>query len=373
MKYSILGKSGLKVSRLGFGAMRLPMDGQRVNRELALPMIHRAFEGGVNYIDTAVGYCWEDSQRVVGEALKGWRDKIVVSTKNHEYSDETKCWTHLENSLARLQVDYIDIYNTHGVNGKSLDESVRLRVLNWLRKARDRGLIKHICTSFHDGNDALRKVVDSGFYDSITLQYNLLDRGLEDGIAYAHENNIGVVVMGPVGGGRLGLPNEALSNVVPGINRIPELALRFVLANPNVTMALSGMSTMAQVDENLGTWNDDKTLDMKDMKIIQEQMDRLKKMADLYCPGCGYCKPCPKDVNIPRIFAMYNNARVYGFGEQSRREYAEWRKKMPEDGTQADSCVDCGECEKKCPQKIPIRTQLKDAHEFLSGRVSCTA
>jgi uncharacterized protein len=366
MKYSILGKTGLKVSRLGFGAMRLPMEGQRIIRELALPMIHKAFEAGVNYIDTAVGYCSDDSQRVVGEALKGWRDKIVVSTKNHEYDDEAKWWKHLENSLSRLRVEYIDIYNTHGVNAKSLEVALPSRVIKWLTKAKDQGLIKHICTSFHDNNAALRKVVDSGFYESITVQYNILDRSLEDGIAYAHEKNLGVVVMGPVGGGRLGSPNEALSKLVPGVNRIPELAVRFVLANPNVTMALSGMTTMAQVEDNLRTWNDDKALTKNEMATIYEQMDRLKKMADLYCPGCGYCTPCPKAVNIPRVFALYNNARVYGYSEQAKREYADWRTK-PQEGMQADSCVDCGECEKKCPQKIPIRKQLKETHEFLTA------
>jgi predicted aldo/keto reductase-like oxidoreductase len=366
MKYAMLGKTGYKVSRLGFGAMRLPTEGTHVNRELALPMIRKAFESGVNYIDTAVGYCYEDSQRVVGEALKGWRDKIVVSTKNPEYgTDEKRWWKNLENSLERLQVDYIDIYNTHGVTAKSLEEAVRPRIIKWLTKAKDQGLIKHICTSFHDNNDALRKVIDSGFYEVITLQYNILDRQLEDGIAYAHEKNIGVVVMGPIGGGRLGLSNDVLSGILPGIKRIPELALRFVLANQNVTLAISGMTTMQHVVDNIRVWDEDKALSSSDMKIIGEQIERLKRMADLYCPGCGYCRPCPKDIDIPRIFAMYNNARVYGFLEQTKRDYAAWRAKMPEGGMQADSCIDCGQCEEKCPQKIPIRKQLKEAHEAL--------
>ena len=178
------------MSQLGFGAMRLPMKGEgteaTVDRDLAIPMIHRAFESGVNYIDTAVGYCNRDSQRAVGEALKGWRDKIVVSTKNPDYgTDEKTWWTNLEGSLERLQVSVIDIYNHHGLSWKRWQEAVEPRLSRWMAKARDQGLIRHICCSFHDTNDALRKIVDTGYPSVITLQYNLLDRQLEDGIAHA--------------------------------------------------------------------------------------------------------------------------------------------------------------------------------------------
>jgi uncharacterized protein len=368
MQYTMLGKTGFKVSRFGFGAMRLPMnaDNTKVNRELAIPMIHRAFEAGVNYIDSAVMYCGHDSENTVGEALKGWRDRIVVSTKNHYLGEDEKEWrTNLENSLKRLNVDFIDIYNTHGINGKSLDESVLPRVSRWLLKARDEGLIKHICTSFHDKSDALRKVIDCGLFESITLQYNMLDRQLEDMMAYAHAKNIGIVVMGPVGGGRLGIPNDVLGSVFPDIKRIPELALRFVLANPNVTVAISGMSTMAQVEENLATASDERTFTDNERQIISQQLDRLKQMADLYCTGCGYCMPCPQEIDIPRIFRLYNNARVYGFQEKSKGEYSWWRKKRPEGGMQSDACTECGACEEKCPQKLPIRQQLKEAHKAL--------
>ena len=247
MVYRTLGKTGLRVSQLGFGAMRLPMTGTgaeaRVDRGLAIPMIRRAFEGGVTYIDTAVGYCNQDSQRVVGEALKGWRDRIVLSTKNHYYGeDEKEWWRLLEQSLERLQVSSIDIYNHHGITWKAYTEQVAPRVAQWMLKAQRQGLIKHICCSFHDTNEALLNLVRSGYPSVITLQYNLLDRQLEEGIAAAHEAGIGVVVMGPVAGGRLGDNSAVLNGLVPGIGRVPELALRFVLSNPNVTVALSGMT-----------------------------------------------------------------------------------------------------------------------------------
>ena len=371
MIYRTLGGTGYKVSQLGFGAMRLPMtdvnDERVVDRDLAIPMIHRAFEAGVNYIDSAVGYCNQDSQRAVGEALKGWRDKIVVSTKNHYYGeDEKEWWTHLENSLERLDVDYIDIYNHHGINWKRYVEDVEPRVSKWMRKAHDEGLIKHICCSFHDSNEALIKLVDTGYVESITLQYNLLYRDLEEGIAHAHDKNVGIVVMGPVAGGRLGVRSEVLAEMVPGVDRVPELALRFVLANPNVTLALSGMSTMQHVTENTAVAADEVSLTEGDVALIREQLERLSEMAKLYCTGCEYCMPCPQGVKIPRIFELYNLGQVYGLWGVAKEGYA----RIPErrdGGAQADECIECGECEEKCPQNIEIRAQLKAAHAALTA------
>jgi len=365
--YRQLGKTGYRVSQLGYGAMRLPMVGEgddaHIDRDLAIPMLRRAFEAGLCYVDTAVGYCNKDSQRVVGEALKGWRDKIVLSTKNHEYEDEKQWWQHLEDSLERLQVDYIEIYNHHGIRWARYTEHVEPKLGKLMRKAKDQGLIKHIGCSFHDTNENLINLVNTGYAEVITLQYNMLDRQLEEGIALAHERGIGVVVMGPVAGGRLGVSSSVLSDMVPGVNRVPELALRFVLSNPNVSLALSGMSTMQQVEENLVTASAAKTLSDDDKAAIDSQLARLKEMADLYCTGCGYCMPCPQEVNIPYIFQKYNEGRVYGLWQVSREQYARWRTS----GKQADACIECGECEAKCPQNIPIRQQLADAHEALTA------
>ena len=371
MIYRELGRTGYKVSQLGFGAMRLPMteaNGKEVvDRELAIPMIHRAFEKGLNYIDTAVGYCNEDSQRAVGAALKGWRDKIVVSTKNHYYGeDESVWWSHLENSLERLDVDYIDIYNHHGINWERYVNDVEPRVSKWMLKAKDQGLIKHICTSFHDDNAALMRIIDTGYVESITLQYNLLYRDLEEGIAYAREKNVGVVVMGPVAGGRLGARSEVLANLIPGIKRVPELALRFVLSNPGVTVALSGMGTMQMVEENTETAADEISLTEEDRVLIQGHIVRLSEMAKLYCTGCKYCMPCPQEVNIPHIFELYNMGKVYGLWEYAKEGYAKFPDERWHGGNQADACIECGECEEKCPQNIQIRVQLKDAHAALA-------
>ncbi|MHB0999102.1 MAG: aldo/keto reductase [Armatimonadota bacterium] len=370
MIYRELGRTGLSVSQLGFGAMRLPMIGEGeqsvIDRELAIPMIHRAFEAGVNYIDTAVFYCNADSQRVVGEALKGWHDKIVVSTKNHYFGeDEGEWWGMLEQSLERLQVEYIDIYNHHGVNWDSYVKNIEPRVSKWMAKAKDQGLIKHICGSFHDNNEALINVVNTGYLETITLQYNMLDRQLEEGIALAHEKGIGIIGMGPVAGGRLGTTSEVLEKLIPAVKRVPELALRFVLANPGVTVALSGMSTMQQVDENVATASDSISLSENDMAAIEEHMIRLKNMSDLYCSGCGYCMPCPNEVNIPVIFGTYNTARVYGLWDPAKDTYNQIGKVPWITGKMGDECIQCGQCEEKCPQHLKIQEELVKAHEAL--------
>ena len=370
MIYRELGKTGLKVSQLGFGAMRLPMSGEgkdrRVDRELAIPMIHRAFEAGVNYIDTAVGYCNHDSQRVVGEAIKGWGDKIIVSAKNYCVVDEDQWQQNLQDSLEYLGVESIDIYNFHGLSWKRYTEHLEPRLLKLMVKAKDQGLVKRICCSFHDSNEVLMKVIDLGIFESITLQYNMLDRQLEEGMAYAKEKGVGVVVMGPVGGGKLGADSEVLAEIVPEIRRVPELALRFVLANPNVSLTISGMSTMQQVEENIATACDDTSLSEADMKVIDEHLERLAKMVDLYCTGCKYCLPCPAGVGIPYIFNIYNHGRVYGLWEHARKAYSRLMKNPPERSQSAEACTECEECEEKCPQNIPIRKQLKEAHKALT-------
>jgi predicted aldo/keto reductase-like oxidoreductase len=351
--------------------MRLPMIGEgaeaRIDRDLAIPMIHRAFEAGVTYIDTAVGYCNQDSQRVVGEALKGWRDRIVLSTKNHDYgTDEKTWWGLLEQSLERLQVSSIDIYNHHGINWGAYTEHVEPRLSTWMRKAQAQGLIKHICVSFHDNNDALLKLVASGYPSVITLQYNLLDRQLEEGIAAAHAAGIGIVAMGPVAGGRLGDASAVLGGLVPGIERVPELALRFVLANPAVSVALSGMGTMAMVEENVRICADPIALSSADRAAIDAHLKRLAKMAELYCTGCNYCLPCPQGVAIPKIFEVYNRGRVYDLWASAKEGYAGLGAFPWNPGKKADACTACGLCETRCPQQLKIRDQLRDAHAALT-------
>lgn len=369
MIYRELGNTSLKVSQLGFGAMRLPTlsegESLQVDRDKATPMIRKAIDSGVNYVDSAVFYCNQDSQCAVGDALRdGYRDKVILSTKNHYYGDDEKeWWTHLENSLERLQTDRIDVYNHHGINRDKFTNAVKPRISKWMKKAQDQGLIKHICCSFHDNNEFLMELIDSGYPEIITLQYNLLDRKLEEGIARAHEKGIGIVVMGPVGGGRLGAPSDVLSKLLPDVARVPELALRFVLSNPNISTALSGMSTMEQVEENIRVCSIEDPLNDHEMQLIEDHMKRLKEMSDLYCSGCNYCMPCPSEVNISGVFQNYNLGRVYGLWDAAKQRY----QNMKNNKRDASQCIDCGACEPQCPQNINIRAELKRAADALDG------
>jgi len=228
-------------------------------------------------------------------------------------------------------------------------------------KAKEEGKIRHICCSFHDTPENLIKIIETGYPDVITLQYNLLNQSLEEGIALANSKGIGIVVMGPVGGGRLGVQSEVILKMLPDVKRVPELALRFVLSNPWVTVALSGMSTMEQVEENLQVASNLKAFTADEIMLLNEQSQRLKAMADLYCSGCGYCKPCPQNVEIPQVFQTYNEGRVYGFWDRAKKGY----ERMVKEGKGADKCVACGVCVEKCPQKLKIPEELKRAAEKL--------
>lgn len=358
MQYTTLGKrTGLKVSVLGFGAMRLPMKGQSVDRDKAVPMIHRAFELGITYIDSAVFYCNADSQAAVGEALKGWRDKVVVSTKNHSYGrkDYATFRKNLEDSLRKLDVERIDLYNLHGLNWKSFQENVDGPdgSYQWMAKAKDEGLIKHICFSFHDNAEALENLAKTGLFDVVTCQYNLLDRSLEPALKVCHAQGMGVVVMGPVGGGRLGAPSEALQRLIPGSESVPEVALRFVLANPSVSVALSGMSTIEHVEENARVAARKTALTPKEKAHVSRVLNQYKKLAELYCTGCNYCMPCPVGVDIPWMFATLNNERVYNLTDLAHKDY---RRST----NSARMCIACGKCMEKCPQHIDIIHQLRE-------------
>jgi predicted aldo/keto reductase-like oxidoreductase len=215
MKYRDFGKTGLKISQIGFGCMRLPeieRDGQRVvDEEKAIPMLRRGYELGINYFDTAVGYNNGQSQYVVGRALKPFRDKVMISTKLplgmvNETDDFKRV---LFQSLERIDTSYIDFYHFHGINKRDFDEKiVPLKLMDEARKAIDEGLIRHISFSFHDDPNNMKYIIDRGeIFASVLMQYNLLDRSNEEVLAYAHEKGLGTVIMGPVAGGRLAAPS----------------------------------------------------------------------------------------------------------------------------------------------------------------------
>lgn len=372
MQYRMYGKTGDKVSVLGFGAMRLPMQGDHVDMDLSVAIMQRSFDLGVNYADTAVGYCNSESQIAVGKAVKGYRDRVFVSTKNHYKGESGDEWQKLlDQSLERLDVDYIDFYHSHGLGWDEYNRIIgKGKPLERFKKAKEEGLIRHMVFSCHDSAENMIKLIDTGEFEGMLVQYNLLDRNNEDAIAHAHEKGMGVAIMGPIGGGRLVSPSEKLQSMVDGkAKSTPEIALRFVISNPNVTVALSGMNSMAMVEENCATANQEEPLSEEERKRVIEILAESAELAKLYCTGCGYCMPCPNDVDIPANFTAMNLYRVFGLKELARSNYRHLGKRRKKDGSVveawASACIECGECEPKCPQKIAIIDQLKETHATL--------
>ena len=377
MQYTEFGRTGIQVSRLGFGCMRFPsreVDGKKVfDEEESIRMMHRAMELGVNYFDTAPGYCEKQSEIIVGKALKGRRDKVYLSTKYpSEEASGDDLERKLETSLKKLDTDYIDFYHMWGISLKTFVERLDTPdgPMARARKLRDAGVIRHISFSFHDAPENMIEIIrrGEGVFASVLCQYNLLDRANEDAIAYAHEQGLGVTIMGPVGGGRLGAPSKVIQDLLPGkVQSSAEMALRFVMNNKNVNIALSGMSSMDMVEENAAVASNMEPLTQEEEARIAASLEENRRLADLYCTGCNYCMPCPKGINIPEIFKMMNYHRVYGLTKFARDNYARIGKEPWLYFQNAAACVQCGACEKKCPQHLHIREQLRAAHEALGN------
>ncbi|MCL2210439.1 MAG: aldo/keto reductase [Treponema sp.] len=387
MIYNDFGRTGIKLSALGFGAMRLPMkeaDGKKiVNEELAVPLMQQAFDMGVNYVDTAPLYCETLSENAVGKALKGYRDKVYLSTKNPIEDNSGDHWMErLEKSLKKLDTDYIDFYHFWGISLKSFEgwQKESYGPIQAAYKAKEQGLIKHISFSYHDAAENYKPIIDSGIFESTLVQYNMIDRSNEENIAYAKSKGLGVIIMGPVGGGRLGAPSEQIQGLLKNktggdasASRNPvstaEMALRFVLANPNVDMALSGMSDLNMLKENFAIASRKDHLTEEELAHVKAMMEENKNLAKLYCTGCNYCKPCPQGIDIAYIFEIMNRYRVYDLKEHAKAAYYEMMKGWSWiKSADASKCVACGECEKKCPQKLPIIKQLANTHETLAPK-----
>ena len=254
-----------------------------------------------------------------------------------------------------------------GINWKEFKGSIIKKELAMAIKAKEEGLVKHISFSFHDEAKNMKKIIDEyPEFASVLCQYNILDQSNEDSIAYAHEKGLGVVIMGPVGGGRLGEPSKEIQQMLPGGSASSaELALRFVLSNPNVTCALSGMSDLSMVKENIAVASTAGILTSTEIEKVHASIREKKALAELYCTGCDYCMPCPFGVDIPGNFELMNLHKVYGLTKTARERYAQKAKQNKEGKLTADHCTQCGVCEGLCPQHIEIIRQLADTHKVL--------
>ena len=380
MQYRNFGKLDWKVSALGFGAMRLPTtdgDPAHINEPEAIRMIRYAIDHGVNYLDSAYLYHMGNSERLVGKALKdGYREKMKLATKIPPRSVETADDFDriLNEQLAKLQTDKINFYLLHGLNAESWPKMRDLGILPWAEKAIASGRIDHLGFSFHDKLAVLKEIID--YYDNwafCQVQYNFMDienQAGRAGVEYAASKGLGVVVMEPIRGGLLAKePPQAVKELWnSGLHKWTqaEWALQWVWNQPEVSVALSGMSTMAQVEENVVSANRSGpgSLSSADLDLLGKVREAYRELAPIPCTACGYCQPCPNGVLIPDIFRLYNEAVMYGDFNVGKFRYAGPAGIKPEE--RADQCVECGNCEEACPQQMAVIDWLKRVHEALA-------
>ena len=365
MIYRDFGNTGMRVSALGFGCMRLPMaqrDGKSVVDDArAAPMLRRAVELGINFFDTAWFYCNNDSQRAVGAALRPVRDKVYISTKlplflvnKSEDFDEF-----LERSLEQMGLEYLDFNHFHGLTYQTWREKVLpLKLIDRAERAKSKGLIRHLSFSFHGDADKMGELIDTGAFSSLLGQYNLVDRRNEAVFAYAKSKGMGTAVMGPLMGGSLTDGGAALlERMRSKASTAAEMGLRFVWGLPAVDMALSGMSTIQQLEENVQYANRAGSIPDEERQAVIDRSQALEKLNDLYCTGCQYCCVCPEDIRPARIFQLYIQHHVWGLDSAVRARLAD---NSPYGiGGDPLRCTECGSCAARCPQKIDIPAELR--------------
>jgi len=375
VKYRQFGKLDWKVSALGFGCMRFPIkdnDHANIDEPEAIRMLHYAIDHGVNYVDTAYPYHGGNSERVVGRALKGgYREKVRLATK-------LPCWLvktaedfdkYLNEQLDKLQTDRIDFYLLHGLSESRWPQMRDLDVLDWAEGAIADGRIGHLGFSFHDKYEVFQEIVDA--YDKWTfcqIQYNYMDvenQAGTKGLKYAASRGLAVVIMEPILGGRLVNPPEPIQELWDSapMKRSPaDWALQWLWNQPEVSVVLSGMSTMGQVEENVASAAASEVgiLTEEELALVERVREKYRELCPIPCTSCGYCMPCPNGVNIPRNFEIYNEGVMYDKPDHARRAY-EWMS----EGERASVCIQCRECEEKCPQSIPISEYMPLVHQVL--------
>lgn len=367
MKQCTLGKTGLTVPVLGFGAMRLPEKDSQVKQKASTALIRRAIELGINYIDTAPAYCRNLSEEIVGRAIAGYdRESLIVSTKNDERKDADRWWEHLHTSLKRLSTDYIDIYFFWGIKGREFAEGIAPPGLyDQALKAKEQGLIRHIAFSFHDEPKEIIPIIDSGLFEVMLVQYSLMDRTLETAIQRAHSRGMGVVVMGPLGGGRITQPSPITELLAPTPKGRANVGLRFALSHPGVSSVLSGMSDVGMLEENVDTANKLSPLTSGERERIEYLWEERERQAEIGCTSCRYCEPCPRKVNIPFVLSSLEAGLTWGLWDYAKERIAFLRGR-PDLGEDMSACDLCGECDEKCPQGIAVCELMRQAREKLS-------
>lgn len=367
MEYVAFGSTNLKVSRFGLGCMRFPQDENE-----AIEMVRYAIDNGVNYLDTA--YVYEGSEAILRKALAdGYRERIVLATKSNtwgieQHSDFEK---YLDEQLRRLNTDYIDVYLLHNLYDANLERAQQADAFGFLDKMLQKGKIRYTGFSMHNTLDAFKTMVDSYTFDMAQIQLNILDEHVQagiEGVRYCAERGLGVVIMEPLRGGSI-LGNkpaeiDALLAAYPEKRSLVDWCFRWLYDKPEISLILSGTSSLKQLKENLAIFADTQpqVLTAEDQALIARIRDIYEAQNSIGCTSCEYCLPCPNDVAIPEIFKLYNNNTLTGESFIDKLVYS---GSYLTKGRGADSCTECGVCEEKCPQSLPIIEDLKKVHEHL--------
>ena len=327
MEYRILGKTGLKVSRMGFGGIPI----QRIDAAGTKALMRQVRDAGINYIDTARGYSVSESY--LGEALEGIRQDFVLATKSMSRTRDAMA-ADIDISLANLRTDYIDLYQIHNPSPEQLDQVIAPGgALEALLEAKQAGKIGHIGISIHSP-EVFRRALELPWVETIMFPYNIVESHGTDLIHACAEKNIGFIDMKPLAGG-------AIEDAT--------LAMRYVCANEDITVTIPGMADPAELEQNLAAVNDTAPLSEEE---IQKMESIRKALGTQFCRRCNYCAPCTVGINIPNVFIFEGYVSRYGLGEWAMGRYLA----MPK---QASDCIGCGVCESRCPYNLPIRAMLK--------------
>lgn len=366
--------NGQKISRLGFGCMRFKTidgDNGKIDKIESSKILKEAIENGLTYIDTAYPYHEKMSEVFIGEFLEenDLRDKIQLATK-------MPCWFVKEKDdfyrifneqLEKLRTTYLDFYLLHSLDIKRFRQMVDLGVFDFLDELKGKGLVKNVGFSFHDEYEAFEEIVKSYDWDFCQIQLNYLDINLQAGMKgynLAKEMGIPIVIMEPVKGGRLANPPAEVREFMREFTDLTpaQQAIKFPLSLDNVMTVLSGMNTSEQVAENIAIASADPSLTEKEIEFYEKARKIYKSREQIACTACEYCLPCTVEINIPKVFSMWNNAYLYDEAEKSKKAYQEYLK----DGVNPEACIECGKCENICPQSLEIIEGLRQANEFLS-------
>lgn len=375
MLYRQLNKTGIDLSILGFGCMRLPIidhKPEKIDYPKATQLLHYAIDHGINYVDTAYFYHSAvfgqrgESEPFAGEALSGgWRKKVYLATKMPLFSlrQKEQMDALLKEQLERLKTDYLDFYLLHGLSGELWDRMKDLGIREFLNRKKAEGKIGFPAFSFHGKAEDFIRIIDEYDWTFAQIQYNYMDINFQagyKGLKYAVDKGIGIVVMEPLKGGKLAqdLPSVMMSVLdESNIKKSPaELALRFVWNEAGVTSLLSGMNGMEQVEENIRVASDGipDSLSKDELLIFDKLRNAMNARMKIGCTDCRYCMPCSSGVDIPDVLSALNNAALWN-------DPNPWLTGYVSISGKAGKCTECKECEEVCPQELPISNLMKEA------------